>query len=197
MLPPGVAPAKFDLDVDVAEVFDAAGGPAGLRGSVIVAADLFDQESAAALAGRLERVLAAVAADPESRPRELPVLGPAERGQLLEDWNDTARPVPELTLPELVAARAARAPDAVAVALRGPVASATPPWKRRPRRLAGHLRAAGAGPERVVAVVMDRSPELVTALLAVLKAGAAYLPVDPSYPAGPDRVHAGRRGARR
>ena len=78
-LPSGAAAAKFDLDLTVAEAVDERGGPAGLRGSVTVAADLFDPDSAAVLAGRLVRVLAAVAADPQARLGTVPVLDEAER----------------------------------------------------------------------------------------------------------------------
>ena len=110
------------------------------------------------------------------------VLGAAERGQLVAGWNDTAAAVPAVTLPELFAAQAARSPDAVAVVCGDAVVSYAGAG-RRADRLARVLVARGAGPESVVAVVLERSAELVVALLAVLKAGAAYLPVDPGYPA--------------
>ena len=181
-LPSGAAAAKFDLDLSVAEAVDERGGPAGLRGSVTAAADLFDPDSAAVLAGRLVRVLAAVAADPGARVHQVAVLDAAERDQLLAGWNGTARDVPPVTLPELFAVQAGRTPDAVAVAC-GDACLSYRELDGRAARLAGVLVSRGAGPERVVAVVMDRSAELIIALLAVLKAGAAYLPVDPGYPA--------------
>ena len=110
------------------------------------------------------------------------LLGQDERAQILTGWNDTAAAVPAGTLPELFQAQAARTPDAVAVA--GEDGSLTyAELNVAANRLARRLAAAGAGPEQLVAVVMDRSAGLITALLAVLKTGAAYLPVDPAYPA--------------
>ncbi|MGC1783327.1 MAG: non-ribosomal peptide synthetase, partial [Acidobacteriaceae bacterium] len=147
-----------------------------------MAADVFDQASARALGGRLARLLAAVAADPGIRPSQAPILTAAEREQLVAGWNDTAVAVPEATLPQLLAAQAAATPDAVAVCGDGQWVSYAE-LDGRAGRLARHLQEMGAGPEQVVAVAMERSPGLVTALLGVLKAGAAYLPVDPGYPA--------------
>ena len=112
----------------------------------------------------------------------MPVLGGDERAQVVAGWNDTAAVVPGGTLPELFEAQAALTPDAVAVACGGAMVSYAE-LDAAADRLARRLVAAGAGPERLVAVVLDRSAELVVALLAVLKAGAAYLPVDPGYPA--------------
>src|SRR6266536_7451 len=137
--------------------------------------------------GLVEAAAAGLVAALETAPamplHQVGVLGEAERGQVLAGWNETARAVPAVTVPELVAARVARAPDAVAV-VGGAAAVSYGELDAAAGRLAGRLAAYGAGPERVVAVVMGRSIGLVTALLAVLKAGAAYLPVDPGYPAG-------------
>src|SRR6266542_4738627 len=182
MLPVGSPGAKFDLDLTLGEVFDEQGRPAGLRGTVTVAADLFDLATAEMVARRFVMVLAAVAGDPQVRGHQLELLGEAERRLVLAGWNDTARAVAAVTVPELVAARVARAPDAVAVVC-GDAAVSYGELDAAAGRLAGRLAGYGAGPERVVAVVMGRSAQLVTALLAVLKAGAAYLPVDPGYPA--------------
>ena len=135
-----------------------------------------------AIAGRFARVLAVVAADPGVRLGQVGVLEAAERAQVIRDWNDTAAEVAAATLPELFEAQAARTPDAVAVAC-GDASLSYRELNGRANRLARELAAGGAGPEQVVAVMMDRSAELVIALLAMLKAGAAYLPVDPEYPA--------------
>jgi non-ribosomal peptide synthetase component F len=130
-------------------------------------------------------VLAAAAADPDAPVRQIPVLEEAERARLVEEWNDTAAPVPAVTVPELVAARAATAPDAVAVTSEGAFVTYGE-LDRLAGRLAGTLAAAGVGPDQVVAVLADRSVELVVALLAVLKSGASYLPVHPGIP--PERA---------
>jgi amino acid adenylation domain-containing protein len=109
-------------------------------------------------------------------------LTPAQWRRVLEDRNDTARVIPEVTLPELFEAQVARTPDAPAVVHAG-VTISYAELNQRANRLARYLMSAGAGPERLVAVAMERSAGLVVTLLAVLKAGAAYLPVDPEYPA--------------
>ena len=157
-------------------------GAGGTGGAVTVAADLFDAARRGALGERLVRVLAAVAADPGARLCQVQVLDRAEREQLLTGWNDTAAAVPAARCRSCSGRRRRRTPDAVAVSA-GRCMSVTGSWMRGRGGWRGHLRGAGAGPERVVAVVMERSVELVTALLGVLKAGAAYLPVDPGYPA--------------
>ncbi|HEY2576628.1 MAG TPA: amino acid adenylation domain-containing protein, partial [Streptosporangiaceae bacterium] len=112
-------------------------------------------------------------------------LTPAELRRLLTGWNDTTRRVPETTLPELFEAQAARTPDAVAVTC-GDITLSYAELDERANRLARHLITLGAGPEQLVAIAMERSPGMIVAVLAVLKAGAGYLPVDPSYP--PDRI---------
>ncbi|HEY5988112.1 MAG TPA: AMP-binding protein, partial [Streptosporangiaceae bacterium] len=174
---------RVDLDIDLGEIFDERGRPAGLRGRVTVAADLFDAATAQMIARRLTTVLEVVAADPLVRVDAVEVLGEAERRQILVTWNDTARDVPAITVAELFELQVARSPDAVAVVC-GDASVSYTELDAAAERLARLLVARGAGPERVVAVVMDRSLQLVGALLAVLKAGAAYLPVDPGTPAG-------------
>jgi amino acid adenylation domain-containing protein len=174
--------ARFDLDVSLGDARGGQSEPSGLNGRLMAAADLFDAESARIIAGRFARVLAAVAADPRVRPRQVEVLDQAERAQILAIWNDTATDVPPGSVPELFAAQAARTPDAVAVCC-GAEWLSFAEVDARAGRLARVLAARGAGPEQVVAVAMDRSAGLVVALLAVLRAGAAYLPVDPGYPA--------------
>ena len=178
----GTAPtAGFDLDITVAEVFGADGAPAGLRGSLIMAADLFDPATVASVAQRLVRVLEAVAGDPQARVHAVEVLDVAERERVVGEWNDTAVVVAGVTVAGLFGVQVARCPDAVAV-VDGGVVVTYGELDARAGRLAGYLAGLGAGPETVVGVVLERSVELVMAVLAVAKAGAAYLPVDPGYP---------------
>ncbi|WP_433337821.1 amino acid adenylation domain-containing protein [Spirillospora sp. CA-294931] len=137
------------------------------------------------LAARLLRIMKALADDPRRRLGPIDLLGGVERARLLEDWNDTARPVPDRLVPELFQERAGAAPDATALVCEdGPLTYAA--LNARANRLAHLLIERGAGPERVVALALPRSAEMIVGLLAVLKAGAAYLPVDPEYP--PERV---------
>ncbi|MFE3383395.1 AMP-binding protein, partial [Streptomyces anulatus] len=161
---------------------DDAGAPAGLRGSLTATADLFDRETAGRLAAGLRRVLQEMAGNPRSRIGGLDLVDAAERRRVLEEWNDTALPVSGATVPELFEARAARSPEAVAL-VGGGVELTYGELDARADRLARRLTAEqGVGPESVVAVFMERTPELIVAILAVLKAGGAYLPVDPQYP---------------
>ena len=130
----------------------------------------------------LASLTAALDQDPATPLRQVQVLNETERVQVLQQWNDTAAPVPAGTLPELFEEQVARTPDAVAVGCDGTWISYAE-LNGRANRLARLLVARGAGPEQVVAVMAERSVGLIIALLGVLKAGAAYLPVDPGYPA--------------
>ncbi|MEV4643224.1 amino acid adenylation domain-containing protein, partial [Actinoplanes sp. NPDC049548] len=109
------ATARFDLSVDLVERRDLDGDPAGLLGGITYATDLFDELTVRALADRLVRVFAQVAADPQVRIGDLDLLDAQERVRVLEQWNDTAVAVPAVTVPELFAAQVARTPDTVAV----------------------------------------------------------------------------------
>jgi amino acid adenylation domain-containing protein len=180
-VPTGVA--KFDLSVNLRELRDAGGGPAGLRGFVSYSTDLFDAATVEAVVTRLETLLRQVGTDPDRRVDSLDLLDPAERHRLLVACNDTAREVPAGTVHELIERRAALVPTATAVAC-GADSLSHAELNARANRLARTLIAAGAGPERFVVVALPRSVELVVALLAVLKTGAAYVPLDPDQPAG-------------
>nr|BFE29896.1 hypothetical protein GCM10010200_021470 [Actinomadura rugatobispora] len=179
------AAARFDLSFILTERRDATGAPAGIDGGLEYARDLFEEPTARSLADRLLRVLEQVAADPDVRIDELDVLDAGERRRVAEDWNATSRPVPERPLPELFEAQVARTPDAVAVVGDG-VELSYAELDERANRFAHELIARGAGPESLVGVVMERSADLPVVLLGIMKAGAAYLPVDPAYPA--DRI---------
>ncbi|MFJ4978448.1 amino acid adenylation domain-containing protein [Streptomyces coeruleorubidus] len=152
-----------------------------MRGLLGYSTDLFTRATAEAIAESFVRLLRAVAADPHVRLSGLDVLGEEGRAQVLTGWNDTAREVPDATLPELLAEQAARTPDATAVLSEsGSLTYAE--LDARSNQLARHLIEAGAGPEKVVALALPRSPEAVIAVLGVLKSGAAYLPVEADEP---------------
>ncbi|MFI2606626.1 amino acid adenylation domain-containing protein [Kitasatospora sp. NPDC018619] len=174
--------AKFDLTLNAGEL---PGG--GLGGFLEYRSDLFDAATAAALAERLARLLAAAASAPDTPIGLLPLISDEERQRALVDWNTApagapAASHPGATLPELFEAAAAAHPTAVAVRYgdeqldyAGLAACAD--------RLARLLAAEGIGPGTIVALALPRSLDLVVALLAVAKSGAAYLPLDPDYPA--------------
>jgi amino acid adenylation domain-containing protein len=183
-LPVG-APAKFDLQVGLGEVFDASGAPAGLRGSLTASADLFEVESVERIADWWTRILELVVTEPSLPVSALDILDEAQRDRILTEWNDTSAEVPDVTMAELFAEQVARTPDAMAVVTAGQRLSYAE-LDARANQLARLLRERGVGPETLVAVCLGRSAELVVALLAVLKAGAGYVPVDPEYPA--DRI---------
>ncbi|WP_396454331.1 amino acid adenylation domain-containing protein, partial [Actinomadura sp.] len=180
---PGVS--RFDLALLVDETRDAAGAPAGIDCRLEYALDLFDPETAASMAARLERLLAQVAADPSLPLSAVDLLDDAERDTLLNRWNDTDLPVAPAVVPRLVERQAARTPDATAV-IAGETRLSYAELNARANRLARHLIGCGAGPEDFVALALPRDENLVVAALAVLKAGAAYQPIDLAYP--PDRI---------
>jgi amino acid adenylation domain-containing protein len=175
----GLGGAKYDLTWTVVD----DGGP--LAGSFSYDADLFDPTTIERLAGHLERFLEAAMAAPELPWTAVPLLGAGERHALVAGWNDTRRPdllADLVPLHELIVTRARETPDTVAVVGGGRHLSYGA-LERASAALASRLRGLGAGPETRVAVCGERSPELIVALVAVLRAGAAYVPLDPSYPA--------------
>ncbi|MET0400642.1 MAG: amino acid adenylation domain-containing protein, partial [Longimicrobiaceae bacterium] len=177
----GESIAKFDLDLSFAD------GEEGLRGALLYVPALFDASTIARMVGHLGRLLEAVAADPECRPAEVELLAPAERAQLLATGRaaSAAAPAAEPCLHELFQRQAAATPNAPAV-LHGAEALSYGELERRTARLATLLRDLGVGPEAPVGVCLEWSPELVAAALGVMRAGGAYLPLDPAYP--PERL---------
>ncbi|MFJ3798352.1 amino acid adenylation domain-containing protein [Streptomyces sp. NPDC090088] len=144
--------------------------------------ELFDPATAERFAEHFTRVLTAVAADPTAALSRIDLLGSAERARLLDTWNDTAVDWPDGdTLTGLLAEAAGRHRDAVAVRFADRELTYGE-LHGRANALAHRLRGLGVGPDTVVGVHLDRSPELMVALLAVLKAGGAYLPLDTGYP---------------
>ncbi|WP_051796164.1 non-ribosomal peptide synthetase [Streptomyces sp. NRRL S-87] len=146
--------------------------------------DLLDAGQARGVAERLLAVLGALAEHPDTPVGRLGVLPPAERARLLTEWNDSDLPdaARDVTIPGLFEAQVARTPDAVAL-VHGGTELTYRELNTRANRLARLLVRRGAGPERFVAIALHRSVELVVAQLAVLKAGAAFVPLDPGYPA--------------
>ncbi|WP_051637413.1 non-ribosomal peptide synthase/polyketide synthase [Rhodococcus sp. UNC363MFTsu5.1] len=143
--------------------------------------DLFDLVQATTLADRLALVLGAMATNPEITAAGVEVLGPAERELVLREWNATDHEVVPATLVDLFDAQVARTPNANALVF-GTDALSYAEFDARANRLARHLIAAGVGPESLVGIAMRRSAEMVVAIYAVLKAGGAYLPIDPEQP---------------
>ncbi len=143
---------------------------------------LFDVATVARLTDQLARVLESLVADPDRPVGHIDILSEQERDRLLTEFNDTGHDVEFTTLSDLVRAQTGRTPDAAAVLSdQGTVTFAE--LDARADQLAALLVARGAGPERIIALALPRSPEIIVAQLAVLRSGAAYLPVDPAYPA--------------
>ncbi|MET9183049.1 amino acid adenylation domain-containing protein [Kitasatospora aureofaciens] len=182
----GEAPAKFDLAFTFGEQpgASAATPASGLWGNVTFAADLFDAATAQQLGDGFVRVLQSVVADPRQSVSRVEILDAPERDRILAEWSTGAAPLPEPagTLPQRFAAQAARAPQAVAVAAADGVELTYAELDARANGLARRLAAEGVRAESAVAVLMDRSADLVVALLAVAKAGGFFVPLDARYP---------------
>ncbi len=144
--------------------------------------DLFEPSTATRLLGHMETVLEGAAADSAQPVSRLPLLGKDEGHRLLVEWNATTRPFPESRgVHELFSEMAGRQPDALAVVF-GDGTLTYAELDRRTDLLAAYLRGIGVGPETLVALRLERSPEMVVGVLGVLKAGGAYVPLDPALP---------------
>ncbi|MDB1085975.1 amino acid adenylation domain-containing protein [Streptomyces sp. ACA25] len=172
---------KFDLTLSVRETRDADGAPGGLTGVVEYATDLYDAATVGRLSTHLSRILRAAAAEPGRRIEEISLLTPEEEHRLLTTCNDTAHPVPSGTVHARVADLARRTPDRVAVSL-GDETLTFAELDARANAMAHRLIGAGVRRDDAVGVLMDRAPQLLVAALAVLKCGAAYVPLDPKLP---------------
>ncbi|HSE18129.1 MAG TPA: amino acid adenylation domain-containing protein [Pyrinomonadaceae bacterium] len=166
---------QFDLSFDVME------NDAGLIVVAEYSTDLFNEATISSMLRRWQILLEGIIANPETRLDELPLLTEAEREQLIGSWNETRQEFPERSLPELFETQVAARPEALAV-ISNQVQLTFAELNRRANRLAHLLAARGIGPESLVGVCMERSAQMIVALLAILKAGAAYLPLDPSLP---------------
>ncbi|WP_055529417.1 non-ribosomal peptide synthetase, partial [Streptomyces alboniger] len=167
--------ATFDLSVEF--VPDGE----GLTGLLEYRTDLFDAATAERMAGQLTRLLEGACAAPDRALGSLPLLSEAETRRVVHDWNPAPLPVTDTVHPELFERRAARTSDALALVAGGErLDYAT--LNARANRLAHHLIARGAGPERLVALRLPRTADMIVAILAVWKSGAGYLPLDPALP---------------
>ena len=174
-LPIGVR-ARFDLEVNYWEV------PGGLEGVWCYKTDLFEANTITRLAQHFQTLLQAIVANPQARISELPLLSPAERHQLLVEWNDTQADYPQdKCIHQLFEEQVKRSPDAVAVV-----------WENqqltyhelncRASCLAHNLKCLGVGADVLVGICVERSIDMIVGLLGILKAGGAYVPLDPEYP---------------
>ncbi len=171
--------AKFDL------TFELIAEGTQLRGTLNYNCDLFEPATMERLLGHFQTLLEGIAAQPEQRIGELPLLSAAERHELLVTWNDTQTAVPPQCVHELFAAQVERTPEAVAIEFAGQPLTYRE-LNLRANQLAHYLQERGVGPEVRVGVCLERSLDLVVALLGILKAGGAYVPLDPAYP--PERL---------
>jgi amino acid adenylation domain-containing protein len=168
--------AKFDL---LFELFERNGN---ISGSLEYGTDLFDDTTIERLLGHYQRLLSAVVADPDKKILDVPLLSDAERRQLLYDWNEVSpNTEPEQLLHELFEGQVQRTPDQIALVLEDEKLTYSE-LNARASRLAQHLGELGVGPETLVGIFMERSIELVVAVLGILKAGGAYVPLDIEHP---------------
>ncbi|MFE9896069.1 amino acid adenylation domain-containing protein [Streptomyces sp. NPDC005529] len=177
--------SRFDLGFNFTEQYGIDSRPAGIGGLLHYSTDLFDEESVEALVTRLVRVMEAAVADPDGPLGRVEILSAREQRQILGKWNDTGAELTDATLPSLFQSQVALTPEHPAV-LASDADLSYGELNERANRLAHHLIAHGVGPEQFVALALPRTAQTMVALLAVLKAGAAYMPVDPTYPA--DRI---------
>ncbi|MBI6562226.1 syringopeptin non-ribosomal peptide synthetase SypC, partial [Pseudomonas syringae] len=169
--------SKFDLSLDIGEA------QGQLFGSLEYATALFDESTIARYLGYLQRLLHAMVADDRQVLEQVPLLDTVERKHLLVDLNATDVPYPqEATIHQLFEEKVQAQPDAIAVAFQAQRLSYAE-LNRQANRLAHHLIGMGIGPDDRVAICVERGVKMIVGLLGVLKAGAAYVPLDPAYPA--------------
>ena len=174
-VPLGDVGARFDLALNGQPTDDGLGLALNYR------RQLFDATTARRLLAQLTRLLAAAAEDVDCRLSRLPLLSREQTQQLLVEWNDTARDRQAANVHGLIAAEAERRPDAIA-AFSEDEALSYRELERRAGRLANALRQRGVEPDMPVAICLERSLEMIVAVIAVLEVGGSYVPLDPDYP---------------
>jgi amino acid adenylation domain-containing protein len=168
--------AKFDLNVTLWE------SPEGVAGGIEFNTDIFDLSTIVRMAGHYHTLLHAIAANPNRRISEFPILTEPEKRQLLVDWNSTERDFPrDRALAAIFEARAVAQPDAPAITY-GARSLTYAQLNAEANRLAHFLRSKGVGRETRVGICLQRSAEMIVAVMAVAKAGGAYVPLDSEYP---------------
>jgi non-ribosomal peptide synthetase component F len=172
---------RFDVALDFWETSE------GLRGRFEYSTDLFESATIARMAGHLQTLLEGIVADPEQHLSQIPLLTADERDRVLVEWNTstTAAYPADQCLQSMFETQVTRTPDAVAVVC-GDTSLTFRELNRRANQVAHYLRGLGMGPEMLVGLSIERSLGMVVGLLGILKAGAAYLPLDPTYP--PERL---------
>ena len=167
----------FDISINIVEVEQK------LQIEFYYNKDLFNADTVRQVQGYLRTLLENIVTQPEQRLTDLPLLSEAERYQLLIEWNSQTDNAQEVCVHELFEQQVERTPDAVALVFEDQLLTYAE-LNRRANQLAHHLQDRGVGPEMLVGICMQRSLEMVVALLGVLKAGGAYVPLDPTYPQG-------------
>ncbi|MEG5063351.1 amino acid adenylation domain-containing protein [Microcoleus sp. B3-A4] len=172
--------ARFDLALDLEE------GLEGINGTLEYSEDLFDASTARRIAGHFITLLESIAANPEQRISNLPILTKSEQQQLLFEWNNTQSELPNnQCVHELFEAQTERTPDAIAVVFENEYLTYRE-LNKKANNLASYLQKIGVNPEVLVGIYVERSLEMMVGLLGILKAGGAYVPLDPAYP--PERL---------
>ncbi|AOX00333.1 hypothetical protein BJP34_13495 [Moorena producens PAL-8-15-08-1] len=187
---PGLKAEAIKLDTGATREFDLElhlwDHPEGLSGLCLYSSDLFKTETIQRMLGHFQTLLQGVIAESSQAIGQLPLLTPAERQQLLVEWNQTQTDYPRNTcVHQLFETQVQKTPDAIAVVFNEQTLTY---WElnQQANQLAHYLLSLGVGQQSLVGVCLERSPNLIIALLAILKSGAAYLPLDPTYP--PERL---------
>jgi surfactin family lipopeptide synthetase A len=173
-----VESSTTQLDLTL-EILDSVNG---LAGRFEYNTDLFERSTIDRMAKHFQNLLEAIATNPQQKVSQIPLLSKSEQQQILIDWNDTAVNYPQdICLHKLVEAQVERTPDAIAVIYEDQQLSYQE-LNQKANQLAHHLLAIGIQPEQLVGICVERSLDMLVGLLGILKAGAAYVPIDPSYP---------------